>query len=102
MAFVPPISRDGFFYNGDLYVEVGDFNRHKRASLSEIKAILRPDLKAAKNALPADKKDPVGHWYEAQLMHYGLPASKTKAVSKSRLLDALNEGSWLCRRRLQS
>lgn len=92
MAFVPPISRDGFYYNGDLYVEVGDFNRHKRAPVSEIKSILRPDLKAAKNTLPSDKKDPVGHWYEAQLIHYGLPASKTKAVSKSRLLDALNEG----------
>lgn len=89
MAFAPPISRDGFYYNGDLYVEVGGLNRHKRASVSELTAILRPDLKKAK-ATTQSSKDPVGHWYEAQLIHYGLPPSKDKARAKMRLLEAVN------------
>ncbi|KAL8909932.1 MAG: hypothetical protein Q9171_004753 [Xanthocarpia ochracea] len=91
MSFAPPIARDGFYYNGDLYVEVGNLNRHKRASIPEITAILRPDLNrsnAGSAALPS--KDPVGHWYEAQLIHYGLPPSKDKARAKMRLLEALN------------
>ncbi|KAL8735339.1 MAG: hypothetical protein Q9166_000884 [cf. Caloplaca sp. 2 TL-2023] len=91
MSFAPPIARDGFYYNGDLYVEVGNLNRHKRASIPEIIAILRPDLQqstATQATLPS--KDPVGHWYEAQLIHYGLPPSKDKARAKMRLLEALN------------
>lgn len=94
MSFAPPVSRDGFYYNGDLYVEVGNLNRHKRASVPEIAAILRPDIKKTKTktwALPATPlRDPVGHWYEAQLIHYGLPPSKDKARAKIRLLEALN------------
>ena len=35
-------------------------------------------------------KDAFGHWYEAQLIHYGLPPSKDKARAKMRLLEALN------------
>ncbi|KAL8684614.1 MAG: hypothetical protein Q9224_006235 [Gallowayella concinna] len=91
MSFAPPIARDGFYYNGDLYVEVGNLNRHKRASVPEITDILRPDLNQSKHhsaALPS--KDPVGHWYEAQLIHYGLPPSKDKSRAKMRLLEALN------------
>ncbi|KAL8818629.1 MAG: hypothetical protein Q9191_007899, partial [Dirinaria sp. TL-2023a] len=91
MAFAPPIARDGFHYNGDLYVEVGNLNRHKRASIPEITSILRPDLKKPKNAAASSPpKDQVGHWYEAQLIHYGLPPSKDKARAKMRLLEALN------------
>ena len=92
MSVASPISRDGFFYNGDLYVEVGNLNRHKRASIPEITAILRPDLKKAK-ATSQPSKDPVGHWYEAQLIHYGLPPSKDKARAKMRLLEALNNSN---------
>lgn len=36
--------------------------------------------------------DNVGHWYEAQLLHYGIPASKSKAVAKMRLFDAVQSG----------
>ena len=94
MSFAPPVSRDGFYYNGDLYVEVGNFNRHKRASVTEIAAILRPDIRKTKNTTFASSatpsRDPVGHWYEAQLIHYGLPPSKDKARAKIRLLEALN------------
>ncbi|KAI4194776.1 MAG: hypothetical protein LQ350_007572 [Teloschistes chrysophthalmus] len=91
MSFAPPVSRDGFYYNGDLYVETGNLNRHKRASIPEITAILRPELKKAKaGTTPEPPKDQVAHWYEAQLIHYGLPSSKDKARAKMRLLDALN------------
>ncbi|KAL8781683.1 MAG: hypothetical protein Q9213_005900 [Squamulea squamosa] len=91
MSFAPSIARDGFYYNGDLYIEVGNLNRHKRASISEITAILRPNLKQSKAASTTlQPKDPVGHWYEAQLIHYGLPPSKDKARAKMRLLEALN------------
>lgn len=90
MSFAQPISRNGFHYNGDLYVEVGNLNRHKRASIAEIKSLLRPDLKQSKAADTLTPKDQVGHWYEAQLIHYGLPPSKDKARAKMRLLEALN------------
>ncbi|KAL8774640.1 MAG: hypothetical protein Q9203_004123 [Teloschistes exilis] len=91
MSFAPPVSRDGFHYNGDLYVETGNLNRHKRASIPEITAILRPDLKKSKAGTTVEPpKDQVAHWYEAQLIHYGLPSSKDKARAKMRLLDALN------------
>lgn len=89
MSFAPPISRDGFHYNGDLYVEVGNLNRHKRASIAEITALLRPDLTKSKGK-STPSKDEVGHWYTAQLIHYGLPPSQDKARAKVRLLEALN------------
>jgi len=90
MAFAPPVSKGDFHYNGDLYVEVGNLNRHKRATVGEITAILRPDVKKSKKASADPAKDQVGHWYEAQLIHYGLPPSKDKARAKMRLLEALN------------
>lgn len=88
MAFAPPAVRDSFSYNGELYVDVGNLNRHKRASVAEITQVLRPDLTKSKKNAPV--KDPVGHWYEAQLIHYGLPPSKDKARAKMRLLENLN------------
>ncbi|KAL8833230.1 MAG: hypothetical protein Q9170_004394 [Blastenia crenularia] len=91
MAFAQPAVKDNFVYNGDLYVDVGNLNRHKRASIAEITQVLRPDLKKTKNSIPV--KDPVGHWYEAQLIHYGLPPSKDKARAKMRLLENLNSSS---------
>ncbi|KAL9038571.1 MAG: hypothetical protein Q9180_003055 [Flavoplaca navasiana] len=89
MAFAQPVVKDNFVYNGDLFVDVGNLNRHKRASIAELTEVLRPDLRKPKNAAPV--KDPVGHWYEAQLIHYGLPPSKDKARAKMRLLENLNQ-----------
>ena len=89
MAFAQPVVKDNFVYNGDLFVDVGNLNRHKRASVAELTEVLRPDLKKPKNG--ATVKDPVGHWYEAQLIHYGLPPSKDKARAKMRLLENLNQ-----------
>ncbi|KAI4113871.1 MAG: hypothetical protein LQ345_005241 [Seirophora villosa] len=91
MAFAPPAVRDSFSYNGELYVDVGNLNRHKRASVAELTQILRPDLNKSKKNAPV--KDPVGHWYEAQLIHYGLPPSKDKARAKMRLLENLNNAN---------
>ena len=90
MALAPPVSRNNFHYNGSLYVEVGSLNRHRRATVEEITAILRPDLKKSKKTSLEPPKDQVGHWYEAQLIHYGLPPSKDKSRAKMRLLEALN------------
>ncbi|KAI4272652.1 MAG: hypothetical protein LQ337_005158 [Flavoplaca oasis] len=89
MSFAQPVVKDNFVYNGDLFVDVGNLNRHKRASVAELTEVLRPDLKKPKNG--AAVKDPVGHWYEAQLIHYGLPPSKDKARAKMRLLENLNQ-----------
>ena len=90
MAFAAPVVRDQFLYTGgDLFVDVGNLNRHKRASVAEITALLRPDLKKSKGG-GEQSKDQVAHWYEAQCLHYGLPPSKDKARAKLRLLEALN------------
>jgi hypothetical protein len=35
-------------------------------------------------------KDPVWHFYSAQLLHYGLPFTKEKNAAKVRLLNAMN------------
>jgi hypothetical protein len=88
MALAQPVSKDGFYYAGDsIYVEASGHNRHRRATLPELNALFHPKSAAESS------KDPVGHWYEAQLLHYGLPPSKNKAVAKSRLLDAVNSGT---------
>ena len=86
MAHAAPVVKDGFSFADSLFVEVSNMSRHRRATVPELRAILRPSD-------TADHKleDPVGHWWEAQLLHYGLKPSKTKAVAKTRLLDALNK-----------
>ena len=56
-------------------------------------AILVPresELKALLNG--KTPKDQVAHWYEAQLIHYGLQRSKEKNIAKVRLQQALNQG----------
>lgn len=79
---VPPVVRGEFVYRDSLFVDVGgDLKRHPRASEAEIKTNL--DGKAP--------KDQVGHWYEAQLIHYGLQRSKEKNTAKVRLQQALSQ-----------
>ncbi|KAI9683018.1 MAG: hypothetical protein M1822_006211 [Bathelium mastoideum] len=80
---VPPVVRGEFWYRDTLFVDVGGSGkRHPRATESEVKALL-----TGKNP-----RDQVGHWYEAQLIHYGLPRSKEKNTAKVRLQQALNQG----------
>ena len=80
MSLAPAVSRDGFaFAGGDLFAEASGHNRHRRASPAELKAHF---------ASGSDRDHPA-HWFEAQLLHYGLQPSKTKAVARMRLYDAV-------------
>ncbi|KAJ5573811.1 uncharacterized protein N7459_008238 [Penicillium hispanicum] len=83
MSLAPPSQKDGFSYAGDsFYCEASNLNRHRRATL--------PELQAHFNG-----EDPVNrpaHWYEAQLLHYGLPPSKVKGTAHKRLFDAVTKG----------
>jgi hypothetical protein len=85
----PPVRRGDFFYSSMLYADVGDGNRHPRATVSQIATLLRPEPRAQQVATSA--KDKVGHWYTAQLLHYGLPSTSNKNTAKVRLLDAISQ-----------
>jgi hypothetical protein len=78
----PPIIRGEFVYHNVLLVDAGgDLKRHPRASLGDIKTLL--DGKTP--------RDQVAHFYEAQLIHYGLQRSKDKNTAKVRLQQAWNQ-----------
>ncbi len=83
MSLAPAATRDGWSYSGELHVEASN-NRHRRATLPELKAVFDGSDGA---------KDRPAHWYEAQLIHYGLPPSKTKGTAKMRLFDAVSQGN---------
>lgn len=84
----PEVVRGEFVYHDALFVTVGELKRHPRASVHELTSLLRPDP----TQTTSSSKDQVGHWYEAQLLHYGLPRSKEKNTAKMRLLQAINQG----------
>ena len=80
---VPPIVRGEFLYRDALLVDVGgEGRRHPRASETELKNLLNGKA----------PKDQVAHWYEAQLIHYGLQRSKEKNTAKVRLQQAISQG----------
>ncbi|KAI0973121.1 hypothetical protein F4678DRAFT_427990 [Xylaria arbuscula] len=80
MSLAPAVARDGFSFAGDLYAEASGHNRHRRAAVSELKEHFKS----------GSDKDHPAHWFEAQLIHYGLQPSKTKSVARMRLFDAVN------------
>ncbi|KAI9016984.1 hypothetical protein BC832DRAFT_3225 [Gaertneriomyces semiglobifer] len=83
MAHAPPVAKDGFAYTGgDFFAEASGHNRHRRAAPAEIDTHFKS----------GSDKDHTAHWFEAQLIHYGLQPSKTKAVARMRLFDALKAG----------
>ncbi|KAI1288293.1 hypothetical protein F5Y03DRAFT_94131 [Xylaria venustula] len=82
MSLAPAAARDGFWFAGDLYAEASGHNRHRRAAVSELKEHFKS----------GSDKDHPAHWFEAQLIHYGLQPSKTKSVARMRLFDAVNAG----------
>jgi hypothetical protein len=84
MSLVPAVTREGWSYSGELHVEASGHNRHRRATIPELKALFDGS---------DGSKDPPAHWYEAQLLHYGLQPSKTKGTAKMRLFDAVNKGN---------
>ncbi|RFU30517.1 hypothetical protein B7463_g5831, partial [Scytalidium lignicola] len=79
----PPVSEDGFtFVNGEFFAESSGQHQHRRATHAELKA----------HFTSGSDKDHPAHWFEAQLIHYGLQPSKTKSVARMRLFDAVNAG----------
>ncbi|KAK4239923.1 hypothetical protein C8A03DRAFT_31938 [Achaetomium macrosporum] len=84
MSLIASVTRDGWSYSGDFYTEASGNNRHRRATLPELKAVFDGS---------DGSKDRPAHWYEAQLIHYGLPPSKTKGTAKMRLFDAVSKGN---------
>lgn len=79
----PPVSEDGFAYaHGEFFAKTSGHNRHRRATPAELKT----------HFTSGSDRDHPAHWFEAQLLHYGLPPSKTKSVARMRLFDAVNAG----------
>ncbi|MBE3044667.1 hypothetical protein IMZ48_19320, partial [Candidatus Bathyarchaeota archaeon] len=75
---LPPATSGIFSFAGDsLFVESSGKNLHRRSTIPELKAHF--DASADRPA----------HWYEAQLIHYGLPSSRVKGTAKMRLYDAV-------------
>ena len=83
----PEIRRGDFIYHDTLFVDVGNNHRHPRASVSELRDFLMPKKSGPG---PGPAKDQVAHWYEAQLVHYGLPRVKDKNAAKVRLTNAVS------------
>jgi hypothetical protein len=92
-----PISKNGFFYGSEgLYVEINN-HQHTRSDSGSLYHHLRSTTPPARTKTrriagqqPAAHKDYPGHFYIAQLKHYGLPEVKTKHVAKERLLAAFD------------
>lgn len=80
MAAVPPVQKEGFSYAGDsFFSEASNSSRHRRATIPELKAHFNGE----------DPEQRTAHWYEAQLLHYGLPPSKVKGTAHKRLFDSV-------------
>ncbi|KAK5705682.1 hypothetical protein LTR17_021462 [Elasticomyces elasticus] len=78
------VTRGEFIYRDTLFVDVGgEGKRHPRAAEAELGNLLNGK---------AQQKDQVAHWYEAQLVHYGLQRSRDKNTAKVRLQQALSQG----------
>lgn len=71
-------------YRDVLLVDLGQNRRHPRASAHDIKDLLMP-----KKGSSGPDRDQVAHWYEAQLVHYGLTRSRDKNTAKVRLMQAI-------------
>ena len=85
MVLAAPVEKDGFSYAaGDFYAEASGHNRHRRATIPELRALFKNST---------DAKDNPAHWYEAQLLHYGLRPSKTKGTAKMRPFEATSAGN---------
>lgn len=94
--YAAPVARNGFYCSGrSFYVEIERY-RHERESPGSLYNLLTytqpPPLltKAGKVAKrqPLPHKDQPGHFYCAQLLHYGLKPLKTKEAAKKQLLAA--------------
>ncbi|OQD61849.1 hypothetical protein PENPOL_c015G04938 [Penicillium polonicum] len=78
-----------WFFNGSkLYVTTTAGEVHPRATWEELDEIFAAPI-GHKTNVP----DYQGHWYEAQLLHYGLAPTRNKAAAKMRLMDAFQDGT---------
>ncbi|OQE88356.1 hypothetical protein PENNAL_c0017G01039 [Penicillium nalgiovense] len=86
---MPPVYHGQWSFDGDtFYVTSSSGHVHPRATYSELDDIFSTPLGDRRNR--ADYQD---HWYEAQLLHFGLPPTKSKATAKMRLMDAFQDGT---------
>ncbi len=74
--------------DGNFVVETSRGKYHLRASVDTLRLLLHSCPSSS-----VSLKDPTAHWYEAQLLHYGLVPSSVKGTAVMRLLDALNKGT---------
>ncbi len=81
---LPAMKGDFSFIPDSFYVEVRG-NSHRRATIAELKSHFSDKGRAADNR--------PGHWYSAQLKHYGLAPSLNKATAKMRLWEAVQKSS---------
>ncbi|TKA64905.1 hypothetical protein B0A55_10294 [Friedmanniomyces simplex] len=80
------VTRGEFVYRDTLFVDVGgEGKRPPQAAEAEFESFLNGK---------AQEKDPVAHWYKAQLIHYGLQRSKEKNMANVGLQQALNHGKF--------
>ncbi|OQE14017.1 hypothetical protein PENFLA_c041G06745 [Penicillium flavigenum] len=86
---MPPVYHGQWSFDGDtFYVTSSSGHDHRRATYYELDDIFSTPLGDRRNR--ADYQD---HWYEAQLLHFGLPPTKSKATAKMRLMDAFQDGT---------
>jgi hypothetical protein len=76
------------FMDGEFMVETSGGQCHSCACLDDLKSLFHAGPDEVMSV-----KDLRAHWYEAQLLHYGLPPSKVKGTAVMRLLDELNKGN---------
>ncbi|KAJ5513253.1 hypothetical protein N7463_002805 [Penicillium fimorum] len=84
-----PVYHGQWSYNIDtLYATSSCGHVHPRATYSELEDIFSTALGVIRH-----RPDNPSHWYEAQLLHFGLPPTKYKATAKMRLMDAFQDGT---------
>lgn len=90
----PPVSKDGFFHSGTSFYVESNGHHHPRESSAKLHSLLsKQSHSGGDSSLP--RKDPPGHFYTAQLVHYGLKALRTKDAAKKLLLKQFDDGNSL-------
>jgi hypothetical protein len=83
------VNHGQFSFDGRTFnVASSEGHIHRRASHADLRALFDTSMPDR-----SGRPDYAAHWYEAQLLHYGLPSSKKKVTAKMRLLDALQDGT---------
>ncbi|KOS44393.1 hypothetical protein ACN38_g4708 [Penicillium nordicum] len=84
-----PVYHGQWVFDGRaFYVTTSTGEFHSRATDSELDDIFTAPIGNKTNV-----HDYHGHWYEAQLLHFGLAPTPSKAAAKMRLMDAFQDGA---------